>query len=397
MSQAIKNKMLQMFVVAVLIIASSASFGQLAKANASVDAIANGDQLENGSYYIDYTILYANEDKTSMSAQYLVSPALLKVEENKQSISFTVLQSKEIVGLKIDGRDGIVTSENADNNSRVVTFEIEDLSVIHPAWISINWVIDTIKFEYIHDYDIRFKFLTDTITAVADDAAVPTKEGNVGFPSGLENGDQPDAVDDDQSGAVDDATNEDSQNEQPVEGISFSDVEGHWAQAAIEGAVQLGIADGYIDGTFKPNAVISRSEFAVMISRALKLSKQSPASSFADQKAIPSWAEEHVNRVVTAGLFGGYSDQTFRGGNNITRAELAVIVARAADLDVKESATLSFNDVADIPAWAKKEIAVAVNEGLVSGKGGNRFEPSASATRAEALTLIMRVLDMTKL
>ena len=64
---------------------------------------------------------------------------------------------------------------------------------------------------------------------------------------------------------------------------------------------------------------------------------------------------------------------------------------------MKESAALSFNDVDAIPAWAKKEIAAAVNEGLVSGKSANRFEPSASATRAVALTLIMRVLDVVKL
>lgn len=387
-SYAIKDKMLLIFVIAALLISSFASFGQLAK--------ANSNELEDGSYYIDFTVLYANEDKTSMSAQYLVSPALLKVEDNKQTISFTVLQNKEIVGLKIDGNEGVIVSEDADNNSRIVTFEIDDLSAIHPAWISINWVIETIKFEYIHEYDIRFKFLPDTITAVAEDAVVPTKEGNVGFPSGLGEDDQPTATDDDQSGAVDDAANTEPETEQPAEGKSFSDINGHWAQAAIERAVQLEIADGYSDGTFKPNAVISRAEFAVMISRALKLNEQSSASSFADQKAIPSWAEEHVNRVVTAGLFGGYSDGTFRGSNNITRAELAVIIARAAQLDVKEAATLSFDDAASIPAWAKNEIAAAVKEGLVSGTGGNRFEPAASATRAEALTLIMLVLDVTK-
>jgi len=387
-SHAMKNKMLLMFVVAAILITSFASFGQLVK--------ANSNELENGSYYIDFTVLYANEDKTSMSAQYLVSPALLKVEDNQKTISFTVLQSKEIVGLKIDNKEGVISKEDAINNSRIVTFEIDDLSVIHPAWISIDWVIEAIKFEYIHEYDIRFKFLPDTITAVAEDASVPTKEGNVGFPSGFGDDDQPADSDDDQSDTVDDTSNLEPENKQPTEGKSFGDINGHWAEAAIKRAVQLEIADGYSDGSFKPDAVISRAEFAVMVSRALKLDEQSSSSSFADQKAIPSWAEEHVNRVVTAGLIGGYSDQTFRGSNNITRAELAVIIARAAQLEVKEAATLSFEDAAAIPAWAKNEIAVAVKKGLVSGKGGNRFEASASATRAEALTLIIRMLDMTK-
>jgi len=397
---AIKIKILLMFVIAAVLIASIASFGQSVKANeASEDStvgMITSNDLEDGSYYIDFTVLYANENKPSMSAQYMVSPALLKVEDNKKTISFTVLQSKEIVGLKINNKEGVMATEDANNNSRIVTFEIEDLTAIQPAWISINWVIDTIKFEYIHEYDIRFKLLPDTLTAVAGDASVPTKEGNVGFPSGYGDGDESDDVDNNQNDAVDDGSNKESDNIQPADDKSFNDIEGHWAQAAIEHALQLGIADGYGDGIFKPNAVISRSEFAVMISRALKLSAQSSTSSFADQKTIPAWAEEHVNRVVTAGLIGGYSDLTFRGSNNITRAELAVIVTRAAQLDVIGVATLGFEDASHIPDWAKNEIAAAVNAGLVSGKGGNRFEPNASATRAEALTLIMRVLDVTK-
>src|SRR5690606_34689260 len=110
-------------------------------------------ELENGNYYIDYTILYANEDKTSMSTQYLVSPALLKVEDNKRTISFTVLQSKEIVGIKLNSDDGVVSNENATNNTRVVTFAIGDLNSIHPGWISINWIIEAIDFKYIQEYD----------------------------------------------------------------------------------------------------------------------------------------------------------------------------------------------------------------------------------------------------
>ncbi|MOA32930.1 hypothetical protein D3C78_1541880 [compost metagenome] len=52
-----------------------------------------------------------------------------------------------------------------------------------------------------------------------------------------------------------------------------------------------------------------------------------------------------------------------------------------------------FADAGDIPAWAQKEIAAAVRAGLIQGKQDNQFEPNAQATRAEALTLIIRLLE----
>ena len=387
--------MLLSVIAAMLFVVSSISIGQLASAAEGVTNI-DPSNLANGNYYIEYTILYAEEDKTSMSTQYLVSPALLKVEDNKKTISFTVLQSKEIVGVKLDGKDGIITNNKSDNNTRVVTFDIDNLSDIHSGWISINWIIEMIDFKYIHEYDIRFKFLTETMTAVDADAPVPTKDGKVGFPSGF--GDESGESSSTDSGAgnsKDDAAVEEKEEEELPTGTSFKDIEGHWAKAAIENAVQLAIADGYSDGTFKPDAVITRSQFAVMLSRALKLPAASSSSSFADQQAIPTWATEHINAVVTAGLMAGYSDDTFRGNNNITRTEMAVIIARAAHLEVNKVSTANFADAGNISVWAQKEVAAAVQAGLISGKGNNRFEPAASATRAEALTIIMRLLDTT--
>jgi len=402
--QAVKRKMLMSIFVAALLVVSYMSIGQLANAAESVTHSGNSNSastsdpsnLANGNYYIEYTILYAEEEKTSMSTQYLVTPALLKVADNKKTVSFTVLQSKEIVGLKLNGNDGVVSNNNAENNTRVVTFDIDHLSDIHKGWISINWVIPTIDFKYIHEYDIRFKFLTESIKAVADDAPVPTKDGTVGFPSGLDGDSSGSSNTDGETGnSKDDDTVGESEQKPTV--TSFKDTEGHWAKSAIENAVQLAIADGYSDGTFKPDAIINRTQFAVMLSRALKLQTANSSSSFTDQEAIPTWATTHIQAIVDAGLMGGYRDGTFRGNNNISRTEMAVIIARAAKLEVNKAPFVTFADSANIPTWAQKEVAAAVQAGLISGKGNNRFEPAASATRAEALTLIMRLLHTSTL
>ncbi|MGO4375504.1 S-layer homology domain-containing protein, partial [Paenibacillus sp. MCAF20] len=112
-----------------------------------------------------------------------------------------------------------------------------------------------------------------------------------------------------------------------------------------------------------------------------------------DLDSIPNWAKTHVARVITAGLIAGFEDSTFRAKGQLTRAQLAVIISRAAGLKLDPSATLSFVDGDDVPAWAQQEVSAAVGAGLIKGKDGNRFDPNAAATRAEALALIIRLLD----
>ena len=175
--------------------------------------------------------------------------------------------------------------------------------------------------------------------------------------------------------------------------VTFSDTGGHWAEASIAKAVELGIAQGFEDGTFRPNGVVTRAEIAVFLSRALKLSAESSTTGLSDLGRIPAWAREHVANVAGAGLMKGYADGTFGANDTITRAEIAVIVARALNLTPVENPEFGFADADRIPAWAKGEVAAAVEAGLMQGKDNNLFDPKASLTRAEALTLIIRVLE----
>lgn len=89
----------------------------------------------------------------------------------------------------------------------------------------------------------------------------------------------------------------------------------------------------------------------------------------------------------------GYADSTFGAGDTITRAEIAVIVARALKLTPLANPALTFADASQIPAWARGAIAAVVESGLMEGKDNNRFDAKAGLTRAEALTLIVRLLD----
>ncbi|MGO4375336.1 S-layer homology domain-containing protein, partial [Paenibacillus sp. MCAF20] len=173
----------------------------------------------------------------------------------------------------------------------------------------------------------------------------------------------------------------------------FTDVNGHWAEAAILTALERGLVEGYSDGTFRPKKEVTRAEFTAMIVRALQLAPKSGDLTFADKEKIAPWAMPSVQAAADAKLITGYSDQTFRPNLVMTRAEMAVIVNRAFG---KKSTTLPsspFDDASAIPAWAKSSVNEVVSAGIMRGVGHNRFSPNTIVTRAEAITAIMKLLE----
>jgi hypothetical protein len=175
--------------------------------------------------------------------------------------------------------------------------------------------------------------------------------------------------------------------------VAFTDTASHWAAAAIQKAVQAGFVNGYADHTFRPNQEVNRAEFITMLARALQFPDSGNSPSFKDLNKIPVWAQSFVAQAVSLGIVSGYDDGTFRPTKKLTRTELAVMVVRSLGITVDTKATLSFTDAKDIPAWAVPYIAAAADAGLVNGIGQNRFAPNQVATRAEAVTLILNVLE----
>lgn len=174
---------------------------------------------------------------------------------------------------------------------------------------------------------------------------------------------------------------------------SFKDIASHWAQAAITEGIRLGIVKGYKDGTFRPNAPVTRAEIAAMVSRAFKLPEGESSLSFADQSGIPAWAREDIARLVKAGFITGYEDNTFQPKRSLSRTEFIVILVRALGLEPKTDAKLSFADADQIPAWARGYIAAAYEAGLIQGRGNNQFAPKELITRAEVLSLLVEALS----
>ncbi|URN96526.1 MAG: S-layer homology domain-containing protein [Candidatus Pristimantibacillus lignocellulolyticus] len=177
---------------------------------------------------------------------------------------------------------------------------------------------------------------------------------------------------------------------------NYLDTKGHWADENIVRATAMGWIKGYPDGTFAPNKEVTRAEFTTMLSRALALSSPTDqAQTFEDDEQIPQFAKSHISQAVAAGLVKGYDDATFRPSHWINRSEMTVMLVRVLGYDKlnNSSPTLTYDDAEQVPEWAYSAIATATDMGIVKGRGKNKFAPSGYSTRAEAVTLILRIID----
>jgi len=175
--------------------------------------------------------------------------------------------------------------------------------------------------------------------------------------------------------------------------VDFTDIAGHWAEKDIKLASMRGIVSGYPEGTFKPNNTVTRAEFTAMLAGALNLSDNSLTLTFTDKDQIAEWSRSAVAQAVQAGITDGYEDGSFRPSSNITRAEMAAMIARALKLKLDPEASTPFSDNKAIPKWSIGVVEAIRQLGIVVGRGGNRFEPNGMVTRAEAAVMLLRMLE----
>ncbi len=151
---------------------------------------------------------------------------------------------------------------------------------------------------------------------------------------------------------------------------------------------------GYPDKTVRPNNNITRGEVAVIFYRLLKdevrQSNLTKTNSFNDVDAA-AWYNTEVSTLSKLGIVEGRADDIFAPDAYITRAEFAAICARFDENDTE--LTEKFSDISG--HWAEKEILKAASKGWIEGYGNNSFRPDSFITRAEAVTMINRVLCRT--
>ncbi|RKP55209.1 hypothetical protein D7Z26_08305 [Cohnella endophytica] len=173
----------------------------------------------------------------------------------------------------------------------------------------------------------------------------------------------------------------------------FSDMIKHWARKEVSMLAEAGIVAGFQDGTFRPNAPVSREQFAKMLAQAAGAKPMLAAKpSFQDVPAS-KWSFPYIEASANGGWFKplAYGDK-FEPAKNITRVEAAIWTAIALKLKESPASIAGLKDRAEIRI-APGLVGGVVSTGLMSGTPDGKFKPAESMTRAEAAVLIQRVID----
>ena len=178
-----------------------------------------------------------------------------------------------------------------------------------------------------------------------------------------------------------------------AEGTTFPDTTGHWASSSITRWTDEGIVHGYPDGTFKPDAQITRAEFSVIMQNLLKLTEKAE-NPFPDVRDS-SWMATPILCLVKDGIIKGYSDGTFGPNNPILRQEAFVMLGRAFYFPEAENPTLSnFSDGSSVSSYAKGYIQTIVDIGAIAGYPDGTIRPKEPITRAEIMSVLDRLISL---
>jgi peptidoglycan/xylan/chitin deacetylase (PgdA/CDA1 family) len=177
----------------------------------------------------------------------------------------------------------------------------------------------------------------------------------------------------------------------------FSDVpDAHWARGFIDALATQGFVSGYAGGSFRPNASVSRAEYAAMLLGALGTARLPTAAGregplpFVDV-AAGYWARDAIFHAWRTGFMSGYPDNRFQPAGSITRQEVLVSLSGGLGLPTASAGLLNhFEDASEVGSWARDGVARAIAARLaVSGEStASRLRPRTNMTRAETVAAI---------
>jgi len=184
----------------------------------------------------------------------------------------------------------------------------------------------------------------------------------------------------------------------------FTDMTGHWAAADVKLMAARHIASGVTESTMAPDATVTRAQFTAYLLRAMNITAQAATGNrFKDVKA-GKWYAGTVETAAAQGLVSENSDGTFKPEAPISREEVAAMITRAlaksgkstalTDAEVKAQLA-AFKDSGKVSKWARQAMALAIKEQILMGRQADKCAPKASSTRAEALVMIKRFLANT--
>lgn len=170
----------------------------------------------------------------------------------------------------------------------------------------------------------------------------------------------------------------------------FSDVpEGMWAYNYITELACMGVVSGYSDGTFRPQSATTRAQLVKMVVLLKGIPLDAPAVATFDDVSTSHPFYRYVETAVKQGLITGYTDGSFKPDAPVSRAQVAKIVVKALGWSLQVPASPA--TLCDVPAahWAYVYVQVAIAHGIFTGYGDGCFHPDDFATRAQLAKVLV--------
>ena len=191
------------------------------------------------------------------------------------------------------------------------------------------------------------------------------------------------------------------------------DLAGHVYEAEMRELMELGIIQGYKDGTIRPNQEVTRAEFAKMVVQSFELgtpinsasaenggfSTAAVAAAVNFKDVLPGeWYYNSIAEAVEAGIIKGHSDNTFKPNDLITREQMASMVSRALKakgiiINVSETKAMDFTDASLIRDDHKDDVRILTHLGIITGNENKTFKPKDSSTRWMVALVMLRARD----
>lgn len=175
-------------------------------------------------------------------------------------------------------------------------------------------------------------------------------------------------------------------------GMVFDDfTSDDWFFDYVDRAVTLGLFTGKGNGWFGPRDNITRGQFCLVLARCMNIDTEGYVSNFID---VPesSYYSGAIGWAYESGIVSGIGHNKFALESDITREQMCVILARAYGFS--SSGGEMFQDDSKISDWARESVYACRDRGIISGVGGNKFDPKGISSRAQGATVFVRIRDM---
>lgn len=175
---------------------------------------------------------------------------------------------------------------------------------------------------------------------------------------------------------------------------NFKDIENHWAKSEIEYLISKGVISGYADGTFRPGETVTRAQVAIMIGRSLGLDGTPRNTRFTDVPASVT-GSGYMDALYKRDSIIGYTDYIYRPYAAVTRAQIAENINRSYPIPNKTGSPNKFSDVSRELLEYYFIINTEAN-GIANGFADGTYRPHKTITRAELSVFLTRTLKLTQ-